>query len=188
LSRRAMLSYVRPSSPHQETDNEKSRRSRYTMPERLEELSRPEVEAVNNDRGRSVATRCLVGENTRHVCQEISKSLFNRVRCSVIYLGDASHVNRPSLVEVRALLDETACPREVENRRHLSGVKGGVDASMSFVQWDRATAAVRVAARSSAVGESSSPKPSGSHSGNGENAARVSDAPGRDNAERGGES
>jgi hypothetical protein len=131
------------------------------------------------------AAHCVFEEEPRRACLEIPKWMFDRARCSMMCLSDAPHVSWASLVEVHTLLDETARPREVENRRHFSETKEGAEGNGTCIPVDRVTSAVGVAARSPAMGDASPFHTCRSFSDNVEDAARVPDA--CECARRGGE-
>jgi len=69
LQRKAML-YIRQSSPHQVLHHQESRRLQYAMKDRLQLLGWSEIEAVDEDLGRSA-------------CGQVARSGFERLVAEV---------------------------------------------------------------------------------------------------------
>jgi excisionase family DNA binding protein len=131
LQRKAML-YIRQSSPHQVLHHQESRRLQYAMKDRLQLLGWSEIEAVDEDLGRSA-------------CGQVARSGFERLvaevslgRVGAVAARELSRLARNSrdwqqLIEVCRIVDtllidqETIYDARRSNDRLLLGLKGSMN-------------------------------------------------------------
>jgi len=131
LQRKAML-YIRQSSPHQVLHHQESRRLQYAMKDRLQLLGWSEIEAVDEDLGRSA-------------CGQVARSGFERLvaevslgRVGAVAARELSRLARNSrdwqqLIEVCRIVDtllidqDTVYDARRSNDRLLLGLKGSMN-------------------------------------------------------------
>ena len=101
--------------------------------------------------GAHTAVRFTVDGHTEGVWSELPSWMFDRAACSVMRLSDDARVSWSALVELRKLLDETACRAPslaVEDHQHCSSKsEGGADEERTSTPRTGATSIPRLRQR-----------------------------------------